>query len=62
MRLTFKYTQSAGTGYSPQAVHMMDNGLRFIYLTEEEMVESKECYPSLGLYTDLAYTDEYCTE
>ena len=33
MRLAFEYTQSAGAGLSPQAIHLMDNGLRFVYLT-----------------------------
>ena len=50
MRLTFKYTKTAGTGLSPQAVHMMDNGLRFIYLTSDGLVEAKECFPDMGLY------------
>ncbi len=58
MKLTFKYTLTAGSGLSPQAVHMMDNGLRFIYLTSDGMVEAKECYPDMGLYDDLTYTDK----
>jgi hypothetical protein len=56
MRLTFKYTKTAGAGLSPQAVHMMDNGLRFIYLTSDGLVEAKECFPDMGLYDELDYT------
>ena len=58
MRLTFEYTKTAGTGFSPQAVHMMDNGLWFIYLTSDGLVEANECFPDMGLYDDLAYTDK----
>lgn len=58
MRLTFEYTKTAGTGLSPQAVHMMDNGLRFIYLTSDELVEVKECFPNMGLYDELACTEK----
>ena len=38
MRLTFEYTKTAGTGFSPQAVHMMDNGLRFIVFENPAIV------------------------
>lgn len=58
MKLTFKYTKTAGAGLSPQAVHMMDNSLRFIYLTSDGLVEAKECFPDMGLYNDLTYTDK----
>jgi hypothetical protein len=58
MRLTFKYTKTAGTGLSPQAVHMMDNGLRFIYLTSDGLVEAKESFPDMGLYAELTYKDK----
>ena len=58
MRLTFEYTKTAGAGLSPQAVHMMDNGLRFIYVTSDGLVEAKECFPDMGLYDDLVYTDK----
>lgn len=44
MRLTFEYNKTAGAGLSPQAVHMMDNGLRFIYLTSDGLVEANECF------------------
>ena len=47
MRLTFEYTKTAGAGFSPQAVHMMDNGLRFIYLTSDGLVEANECFPDM---------------
>jgi hypothetical protein len=58
MRLTFEYIKTAGAGLSPQAVHMMDNGLRFIYVTSDGLVEAKECFPDMGLYDDLVYTDK----
>ena len=58
MKLAFKYINTAGAGLSPQAVHMMDNSLRFIYLTPDGMVEAKECYPGMGLYSNLTYTDK----
>lgn len=58
MRLTFKYTKTAGSGFSPQAVHMMDNGLRFIYLTSDGLVEANECFPDMGLYDELTYKDK----
>jgi hypothetical protein len=58
MRLTFEYTKTAGTGLAPQAVHMMDNALRFIYLTSDGLVEAKECLPDMGLYDDLIYTEK----
>lgn len=58
MRLTFEYSKTAGTGLSPQVVHMMDNGLRFIFLTTDGMVEAKEFFPDMGLYDDLAYTEK----
>lgn len=58
MRLTFEYTKTAGSGLSPQAVHMMDNGLRFIYLTSDGLVEANECFPDMGLYDELTYKDK----
>ena len=58
MRLTFKYTKTAGIGLSPQVVHMMDNGLRFIYLNSNGLVEAKECFPDMGLYDELTYKDK----
>lgn len=58
MRLTFEYTKTAGAGLSPQAVHMTDNGLRFVYLTLDGLVEAKECFPGMGLYDELAYKDK----
>lgn len=58
MRLSFEYTKTAGAGLSPQAVHMMDNGLRFIYLSVDGLVEARECFPDMGLYDALNYTDK----
>ena len=58
MRLTFEYTKTAGAGLSPQAVHMMDNGLRLIYLTADGQVKAKECFPFMGLYDELDYTEK----
>ena len=57
MRLTFEYTQSAGAGLSPQAVHLMDNGLRFVYLSADGQVMAKECFPPMGIYNGLTLTD-----
>ena len=58
MRLTFECTQSAGTGLSPQAVHLMDNGLRFIYLSTDGQVLAKECFPDMGIYDSLSFTEK----
>ncbi|MDD4688503.1 MAG: hypothetical protein PHE51_02000, partial [Eubacteriales bacterium] len=58
MALSFEYTKTAGTGLSPQAVHMMDNGLRFIYINSSGLVEAAECFPDMGLYDDLVYTEK----
>ena len=58
MRLTFEYTKTAGSGLSPQAVHMMDNGLRFIYLTSDGLVTANECFPDMGLYDELTFKDK----
>jgi hypothetical protein len=58
MRLTFEYNKSAGVGLSPQVIHMMDNGLKFIYLTADGTVKARECYPNLGIYSDVTYTEK----
>jgi hypothetical protein len=58
MRLTFEYSKTAGAGLSPQAIHMMDNGLRFIFLTADGQVMARECFPVLGLYDDLPLTEK----
>ena len=50
MELSFEYTGTLGTGASPQAVHMMDNGLRFFYL-DGGVVKAKEAYPDMGSMT-----------
>ena len=57
MELSFEYTRAFGTGASPQAVHMMDNGLRFFYL-DAGVVKAKEAYPNMGIYDNLAFTDK----
>jgi len=57
MRLTFEYTQIIGQGLSPQVVHMMDNGLKVIYLSSDGLVNGLEAFPTLGLYDNLAYKD-----
>ncbi len=58
MRLTFEYTKTAGAGLCPQVVHMMDNGLRIIYLTTSGEVNAKVAFPPLGIYTNLNYTEK----
>jgi len=55
MQLTFEYTQNLGAGTAPQAVHMMDNGLRLIFLDTDNTVKGKVTYPSLGNYSSLTF-------
>jgi len=57
LELSFEYTGTLGTGASPQAVHMMDNGLRFFYL-DGGVVKAKEAYPDMGIYDDLVFADK----
>ena len=57
MELSFEYAGTLGAGASPQAVHMMDNGLRLFYL-ENGVVKAKVAYPDMGLYDDLVLTDQ----
>ena len=56
MQLTFEYTQNLGTGVAPQAVHMMDNGIRLIYLDPDQTVKGKVAYPALGIYNALSFS------
>ncbi len=56
MQLSFEYTQDLGEGYAPQAVHMMDNKIRLIYLDSESKVLCKETDPVLGIYASLEFT------
>lgn len=58
MRLTMEYTQELGAGHSPQAVHMMDGGVRIVYLTGDGTVMGLEAFPALGLYGALSFTDK----
>lgn len=58
MRLTFEYTQTIGQGLSPQVVHMMDNGLKVIYLSSDGLVKGLEAFPALGLYNNLTFKDK----
>lgn len=58
MRLNIEYVKTVGLGLSPQAVHMMDNGLRFIYLNSDGLVEARECFPDMGLYDDLMFENK----
>ncbi len=58
MRLTFEYTQTIGQGLSPQVVHMMDNGLKVIYISDDGLVKGLEAFPNLGLYDNLTYKDK----
>lgn len=58
MRLTFEYTQNLGQGLSPQCLHMMDNGIRVIYLLAEGLVKGKEAYPTLGIYNPLTFKEK----
>lgn len=58
MRLTFEYTQELGQGFSPQAIHMMDNGIQLIYLTADGTVRGTEAFPALGLYDSLSFTEK----
>ena len=57
MELFFEYTGTLGTGASPQAVHMMDNGLRFFYL-DGDVVKAREAVPDMGIYGSLVFTDK----
>jgi len=57
LELSFEYTGALGTGVSPQAVHMMDNGLRFFYL-DAGVVKAKEAYPNMGIYDSLVFIDK----
>jgi len=58
LRLTFEYTGNLGQGLSPQCLHMMDNGIRVIYLSADGMVKGKEAYPPLGIYSSLTFKDK----
>ena len=57
MKLTFEYTQTIREGLSPQVVHMMDNGIRVIYLSNDGLVKGLEAFPGLGLYDNLTFKD-----
>ena len=57
MQLSFEYNGILGSGTSPQAIHMMDNGLRFLYL-DDGVVKAKEAYPDMGFYESLIFTDK----
>ncbi len=57
MELSFEYTGTLGAGASPQAVHMMDDGLRFFYL-DGGVVKAKEAYPDMGIYDSLTFADK----
>ena len=57
MKLTFEYTQTIREGLSPQVVHMMDNGIRVIYLSNDGLVKGLEAFPGLGLYENLTFKD-----
>jgi len=56
MQLTFEYTRDLGLGSSPQAVHMMDNTLRVIFLDSDGKVQGLEVYPPFGLYDTLEFS------
>ena len=55
MILTFEYTESIGSGHSPQVVHMMDNGFRILYVDDSGLVKGIVSFPELGLYGDLSW-------
>lgn len=57
MKLTFEYTEDLGEGKSPQALHLMDNSMRIIYLDAEGTVLAKAANPILGLYDSLDYKE-----
>lgn len=56
MQLTFEYERTIGVGGSPQALHMMDNSFRIIYL-EAGVVKALSADPVLGLYQDLEFKE-----
>lgn len=58
MILEFEYTETLGSGSSPQVLHMMDNGFRVIYLNNSNNVCGKVAFPKLGLYNDLSWKDK----
>ena len=58
MQLTFEYTQTVGTGRSPQAIHSKDNLLRIIYLAGDNTVHGLYVDPVLGLYDSLAFEEQ----
>lgn len=55
MILSFEYSESIGSGHSPQVVHMMDNGFRIIYVNDEGLVNGLVTFPELGLYDSLSW-------
>lgn len=55
MILIFEYSESIGSGHSPQAVHMMDNGFRIIYVNDNGLVNGLVSFPELGLYDGLSW-------
>ena len=58
MRLTFEYSQALGSGFAPQVVHMMDNSLRLIFLSNDGYVLGRDFTPELGLYSNLSYKEK----
>ena len=58
MQFTFEYTQTVGTGRSPQAIHSKDNLLRIIYLASDNTVHGLYVDPVLGLYDSLAFEEQ----
>ena len=53
----FDYWEAPGNGHYPSAVHMMDNGFRIFYVNDTGIVRGLECFPSLGLYDNLAWRE-----
>ncbi|OGO90091.1 MAG: hypothetical protein A2Y17_01115 [Clostridiales bacterium GWF2_38_85] len=57
MILEFEYTSQSAPGFSPQAVHMMDNSFVIVYTDETGIVKGQVAKPEYGLYDSLSWKE-----
>lgn len=55
MLLNFSEITILGSGHSPQAIHMMDNGFTILYIDDSGNVSGDITYPELGMYENLSW-------